>query len=168
MRPLTPGQFAIIAVGNVAGVAAALAGVLLLTGLFSPVDDPLIEAVRLTAVPGGLVLLMSIGVMAVRGLTGAYNPLDDPEPRLYRKSQRILANTVEQTVAFVPLLVALGATLPAADSAALPALTLVFAVSRIVYAIGYLIHPMGRGFGMSATAAVSAGIVALLIWHHAT
>ena len=168
MRQLTPGQLAIIAIGNVAGVAAAFAGFLLLTGVFGPVEDPLVQALRLSAVPGGLVLLMSIGVMAVRGLTGAYNPLDDPEPRLYRKSQRILANTVEQTAAFVPLLLALGATLPASESAALPALTLVFAVSRVVYAIGYLIHPMGRGFGMSATAAVSAGIAAFLIWHHAT
>ena len=113
-------------------------------------------------------LLLVILVMAVRGLTGAYNPLDDPEPRLYRKSQRILANTVEQTAAFVPLLVALGASLPATESAALPALTVVFAISRVLYAVGYLIHPMGRGLGMSATVTVSAGIAAYLVWYTMT
>ena len=165
---LTPGQYAIIALGNLAGVVAAVVGFFLLDGAFAPAEDALALAFRLIAVPGGLVLLLVILVMAVRGLTGAYNPLDDPESRLYRKSQRILANTVEQTAAFVPLFLALGASLPAAESAALPALTVVFAVSRILYAVGYLIHPMGRGFGMSATVTVSAGIAAFLIWQAMT
>ncbi len=161
---MTRQQLAAIALGNLAGVAAAVAGFLLLDRAFAPADDAFVLAAQLIAVPGALVLLLSVCVMAARGLTGAYNPLDDPEPRLFRKSQRILANTVEQTAAFVPLLLALGATLPAADSGALPALTVVFVASRILYAIGYLIHPMGRGFGMSATATVSAGIAGFLVW----
>lgn len=165
---MTPGQYAGIALGNLAGVVAAIVGFLLLHGAFVPAEDALTLAFQLIAVPGGLVLLLVILVMAVRGLTGAYNPLDDPEPRLYRKSQRILANTVEQTAAFVPLLVALGASLPATESAALTALTVVFAVSRVLYAVGYLIHPMGRGFGMSATVTVSAGIAAYLVWYTIT
>ena len=165
---LTPGQYAIVALGNLGGVVAAIVGFLLLDSAFAPAQDALTLALQLIAVPGGLVLLLVILVMVVRGLTGAFNPLDDPEPRLYRKSQRVLTNTVEQTAAFVPLLLALGASLPAAESATLPALTIVFAVSRILYAVGYLIHPMGRGFGMSATVTVSAGIAAFLVWHAAT
>ena len=162
--PMPPLTLAVIALGNLAGVAAAAMAVWLLSGVFLPAPDSLTLALQLLAVPGALVLAMSVAVMAARGVTGAYNPLDDPEPRLYRKTQRILANTVEQTAAFAPLLVALGATLPPPDSGILIALTIVFLVSRTIYAIGYLIHPMGRGFGMSATATVSAGIAGFLAW----
>lgn len=112
-------------------------------------------AARLSLGPALVLFAMVVGVMVVRGRTQAFNPIEDTESRAYRVAQRALSNTVEQTLIFLPALMALSTLLPVA-SLGVPALaTALFVAGRLLFWAGYFVHPYARAPGMAMTFAVN-------------
>ncbi|ALG70534.1 membrane protein [Azospirillum thiophilum] len=110
---------------------------------------------RLALWPALVLFAMVFGVMAMRGRTQAFNPIEDPESRGQRVSQRVLANSVEQTAIFLPALAALVATLPVPSMGAAAVATGLFVLGRLLFWAGYLIHPFARAPGMAMTLTVT-------------
>lgn len=144
--------------------ASAVVTVLLFVLLLSLVAPPMgVNApgarmalwARLVVWPALVLFGMVVGVMAMRGRTQAFNPIEDPESRGQRVCQRVLANSVEQTAIFVPALAALVATLPQPSLAAAVAATALFVLGRLLFWVGYLVHPFARAPGMAMTLTVN-------------
>lgn len=110
---------------------------------------------RLVLWPALVLFAMAFGVMMARVPTQAFNPIEDPESRLQRVSQRVLANSVEQTAIFVPALAALVASLPLPDLGVPVVATGLFVLGRLLFWAGYLRHPFWRAPGMAMTLAVN-------------
>jgi hypothetical protein len=73
-------------------------------------------------------------------------------------------NTLQQFVMFLVGTLALSVNLTAEQMRAIPAVVIVFIVARILFWVGYRIHPLYRAFGMAATGYLNVGILALALW----
>lgn len=113
--------------------------------------------------PGVLLFAMIMGTVVARVSSLAFNPIDDPESRFYRIAQRALQNTLEQTAVFVPLLLALAMRVDAASLGVVTLVVILFSVGRLLFWLGYLIHPFARAPGMAMTLNVNLGLVIWLI-----
>jgi hypothetical protein len=104
--------------------------------------------------------------MAARFLAGVFDPVAGQDGAFLRVNQRVISNTVEHMLVFVPALLALAAGLDRLRMPSVFALAVVFAVARVVFWAGYLITPIGRGFGMAATLAATAAALgwAAAVW----
>lgn len=168
----SPGRRIMLTFGGVAvGTVLIWAAFLwMLPGVKVPAADAadtasrLARILRLMPLPAGL-LLLQVGTVAVaRLITGAFDPLRDTEGRAQRIGQRVLSNTVEQTVIFVPALI--GAAVLAGPGH-LPMLVLapgLFVAARLLFWAGYLIDPMYRAAGMAATLNINVGLVVFGAW----
>lgn len=150
----------VAAVNIGAAAVTTLAFVLLVSVVTPPVGiaDPgarMAFWARLVLWPALLLFAMVCGVIAARGYAQAFNPIDDPESRFQRVGQRVLANSVEQTMVFVPALAALVASLPLPDLGAAVVATGLFVLGRLLFWGGYLVHPFWRAPGMAMTLAVN-------------
>ncbi len=126
--------------------------------------DRLVHAAGLAGWIGAVVLGMVFAVAAGRGRDLAFNPIDDPESRSFRVLQRALANTVEQSIAFLPLFFAFAMTLPDQRLGLTTLVVWAFVVGRALFFLGYLIHPYVRAPGMAITLNVNAGLVVYLVF----
>ena len=157
------------AVVNAVSIVAAAGIFLLLLQLTSPPDiaattaDRLAFAARLIAWPAMLLLVMVAATSGSRVLGNLYDPIADGETRLYRVSQKVLTNSVEQIAVFAPLMLAAATVVPADRLGVLTAATMLYVLGRVVFWIGYLIHPYARAPGMVMTAAPSAGLAVYLV-----
>jgi hypothetical protein len=120
-------------------------------------------AARLAVWPALLMLLMVVAAAVSRVETAAFDPLRDAPGRLYRVNQRVLANTVEQSAIFLPAMAGGALLFDAAWLAALPLATWGFAVGRVAFWAGYLVHPYARSPGMAVTATANLALVAGLL-----
>jgi hypothetical protein len=115
--------------------------------------------------PAVIVLLAMIMVQSgTRGLTGAIDPLAGTDNAFLRTNQRVITNTIEQLVVFVPALLALAAGAPAARMPPIIALAWVFALARVAFWAGYLAGARLRAPGMAATFAVNAATLVAAAW----
>ncbi len=147
-------------------VGAALAAIetVLLARLFAEAALAPLAAGFLALLPGAAVLAaMVLAQMGMRFVSGATDPASVEDPRPLRVGQRVIGNTVEQAAIFAPALVALAA-LERASSGTLLALGLVFALSRLLFWVGYVVHPLGRAPGMGATVLVVLGTLVWAAW----
>ncbi|WP_448202746.1 MAPEG family protein [Azospirillum sp. sgz302134] len=110
---------------------------------------------RLAVWPALLLFATVGGVLVARARSAALNPIDDPESRLYRISQRVLSNTVEQTLVFLPALAALVAQIPLPNLGVPVLATVLFVAGRLLFWAGYLVHPYARSPGMAMTLTVN-------------
>jgi hypothetical protein len=112
--------------------------------------------------PGAAVLLAMLLVqMAARFATGTFDPTLGRDGRLLVVNQRVISNTAEQLLCFIPALLALSVVTPPGRMAMIVALGLTFALARIAFWIGYLADPLLRAPGMAATIVVN---IAVLLW----
>lgn len=156
---------------NLTAVLVTLLALWLLSSLVAPPEGPpegmsnpgarMAFWARLSLWPA-LVLFAAVGgVMAARARSVALNPIDDPESRVHRISQRVLSNTVEQTLIFLPALAALVAQIPLTSLGVPVAATVLFVLGRLLFWAGYLVHPYARAPGMAMTFTVN---LVLLGW----
>lgn len=160
MAKLTAAQKTVVA-GFVGGTAVGWA---LFFGLRAVLPEPgsVREAVPWLALAPALVILVLVSTVALTRLGGvSIDPLAGKDPRFITVTNRVLANTLEQTFLFVLAGVALLALLPAEDLGAIPALAALFALARVVFWLGYLKSPLLRGPGMEVTLQIN---VVMLIW----
>jgi uncharacterized MAPEG superfamily protein len=149
--------------GVLLGTALAWGGLLLFwPAPATPIGnaaDRLAVAAGFMAWPALLLLLMVLTVALTRFFTSAFNPLDDPESPFQRRAQRALSNSVEQTAILIPAMLAASALAAPPDIRFAGVMTALFCVARLLFWLGYLIHPYLRAPGMIMTLNVNAGIV---------
>jgi hypothetical protein len=160
------------------GIAAALPAILcvILTLTFAPrlfgaaalpADTP---AARLAFVAHWLVLpavtlLAGVILAARRGFhADAIEGTRTPASHGLEINLRYNQNTLEQVVLAVIAWTALALVLPHASLVLIPALATLFLVGRASFWIGYLLHPMGRAFGMVLTVLPTLGALGWLLW----
>jgi hypothetical protein len=125
-------------------------------------------AVRWMLIPG-ICLLVGVVVAGRRGFVpDAIDGTRTPASRSLEINLRYNQNTVEQAVLACIAWAGLATTLPVAHLVLIPAMATLFAVGRGTFWIGYLIHPMGRAFGMVLTVVPTLASYAWLLWEGST
>ena len=137
-----------------------------LDGWPGPMPDPaarIVLALKFCVLPAGFLLLVIQVVALTRLVTGASDALHDSPPRWRAVDMRVLANTVEQTLAFLPLYIAMAMVLKADESALIAALPITFTAARVVFWIGYRIGTFARAPGMAAGFVLNLGLLAFVV-----
>ena len=125
-------------------------------------------AVRWMLLPG-VCLLVGVLVAARRGfLPDAIDGIRTPSSRSLEINLRYNQNTLEQTTLACIAWVSIATSLPAVSLVLIPAMATLFAVGRVAFWVGYLIHPMGRAFGMVLTVVPTIVSYAWLLWSWST
>lgn len=110
-------------------------------------------------------------LLAMIGMIAGARPLwgetigGDPNARQLEVHVRVQRNTLEQLVLMIGSHLALATLLPHEELALLPALALLFVVSRVVYWVGYVRDPMLRTLGFVATFYPNIYAVGLALWY---
>ena len=113
------------------------------------------------------VLPLLISVMVVgnnRFLSEAIDPTLRKEDAATLINGRVVENTQQQYVLFLVGTLALSTRLTADQMRVIPAVVVVFVAARILFWIGYRIHPLYRAFGMAATGYLNVGIIGFTLW----
>jgi MAPEG family len=133
-----------------------------------PPDDSasrLSFALRWMLLPG-VCLLVGVIVAARRGFVpDAIDGTRTPTSRGLEINLRYNQNTLEQVVLAGIAWTGLALTLRIQELPLIPAMASLFLVGRMAFWTGYLIHPMGRAFGMVLTVLPTIGSFAWLLWH---
>ena len=145
-------------------LGAAVAGWALFFGLRAILPEP--DTARaalawLALAPAVMIFVLVASVGNARFLGPGIDPLQGKDPRFVVVTNRVLANTVEQTFVFVLAGVALIALVPVERLGAVPSLAVLFVVARMVFWIGYLRQALLRAPGMAINIQVNAVI---LVW----
>jgi hypothetical protein len=172
---MQPGHLRKILIG-MAGVVAAVCTIGLVLhfaqSLFGPIalfadtaGDRLAFLAKWMLLPG-LSLLIGVVAAARRGFyADAIDGTRSPGNYGMEINLRYNTNTVEQTVLAGISWSALSVTMPTSSLVLIPAMASLFFVGRICFWIGYLIHPMGRAFGMALTVLPILGSYGWLLYH---
>jgi hypothetical protein len=113
----------------------------------------------------GFSLLVGVIVAARRGFVpDAIDGTRTPASRSLEINLRYNQNTVEQLVLACIAWAGLATRLPIADLLFIPAMAALFVAGRAAFWIGYLLHPMGRAFGMVLTVVPTLASYGLLAW----
>lgn len=156
-------------IGSAIGITLAFVLWHLLAGVI-PVNPtaPLAERLGVACaalLPAVCVLdAMIVVQMRLRMVTGAVDPLAGQDDWRLRVNQRVLSNTVEQLVGFAPSLLAVAAGVSPGWMPFVVAAGLVFALARLAFWGGYMLGPLLRAPGMSATFAVNVSTLLAAIW----
>lgn len=133
----------------------------------SSMQDRLVLALR-NQVPALLSLMVSwLHVSLTRALTAAANPLARHEG-LVELPNRILTNTLEQVVLSALNTLILATWLPEEKLRILPLISTTFILGRITFALGYLLNPWWRSFGVILTTVPTIGMTGYNVWWLAT
>ena len=160
----------IVATGAASGVlamAAAMWGLsrfLPVPAGLDTVGDRLGYALRWDALAAVPFVAMIVAIGNARALGPAIDPTLGAEDRAMQINGRVADNTLQQLAVFVLATLALAASLPTAHMAVIAAASIVFTLARIVFWIGYRIHPLYRAPGFAATAYLNIGLLAAALW----
>jgi hypothetical protein len=113
--------------------------------------DRLAYAAQLLAGVAALVLLMVSACFRVFDTERAEDPFANAESAAWKVHQRVLQNTIEQSLIFVPAMLALAVRIDPAHARLLPLLTALWCAGRLLFWIGYRIKPILRGPGFEWT-----------------
>lgn len=158
-----------------AGAAGAIALVLvcwaqapfLLQGIPLPPDD---MASRLAFAAGWLLapgwcLLAGVFGASRRGFyADAIEGTRTPSARTLEINLRYNQNTIEQTILAAIAWLGLAVVMPRDQLLLIAGMAILFAVGRVTFWIGYLLHPMARTFGMTLTVIPTTIAFAALTW----
>jgi uncharacterized MAPEG superfamily protein len=110
-------------------------------------------------------LFMMLGAVGnARFLGEAIDPTLGKEDQKTLVNGRVADNTLQQFTIFVVALLALTVTLPSDGLSFVPATAITFVIARIVFWIGYRIHPLYRAPGFSSTAYLNLGMIVAVLW----
>lgn len=115
----------------------------------------------LALAPAVVMFVLVTAVGNARFAGPGIDPLQGKDPPFVIVTNRVLANTVEQTLIFVLSGVALIALVPVEQLGAVPSLAVLFVVARMVFWLGYLRQALLRAPGMSLTIQIN---VVMLVW----
>ncbi|HEY5949881.1 MAG TPA: MAPEG family protein [Kofleriaceae bacterium] len=161
------GSLISIVIGTASWVAAFALGLKLWPAgpVLATTADRLGYACQLLVGVSVLALLMVSACFRIFDTAGAENPLANAESPGWKVHQRVLQNTVEQSLIFVPALLALAVRIDAAHTHVLPLVTALWCAGRVLFWIGYRVKPVLRGPGFEWTLFSS---LAALAWFVST
>ena len=160
----------IVATGAVSGIASMLLGLWLLTTLLpapagvETVADRLAYAARWLAFAALPLFAMVAAVGNARFASAAIDPTRGAEDAKTIVNGRVADNTTQQLLLFAAGSLGLAASLPAEWMGVIRAAAIVFVAARIVFWIGYRIHPLYRAPGFAATAYLNLGLLGAALW----
>ena len=163
----------IVITGALAGIVAMIAGLVLLPGLMPslpPTADAgqrLAYAVKWDALALLPLFLAIVAVGNARFASAAIDPLAGKESREMIINGRVVDNTVQQYLLFVPATLAIAASARGDEVGIIAAAALIFVAMRFAFWIGYRVNPLYRAFGMSSVAYLNLilfGVAAWMAW----
>jgi hypothetical protein len=117
------------------------------------------------AVVAAIPLFMMLAAVGnARFLSEAIDPTLGKEDKTTIVNGRVADNTLQQFAIFAVALLALSVKLPADRLSFVPAVAITFVIARIVFWIGYRIHPLYRAPGFSSTAYLNLGMIVAVLW----
>ena len=158
-----------VAIGAVSGIV----GMMLLVWLISTwmqtqvLDVPgnrLAYALRWSVVAVLPLFAMLVAVGNARFLSEAIDPTLGKESHSMVVDGRVADNTLQQFVCFLVGITALSVSVPIEWISFIPAVAITFVICRIVFWIGYRIHPLYRAPGFSSTAYMNMFMYIAVLW----
>jgi hypothetical protein len=170
MRP----EQKIVAIGAASGVIGMVLTVwLLTTWLPAPVGidttaDRLAFALRINLIAVLPLFGMIITIANSRFLSEAIDPTRKAENQRQIVDGRVADNTLQQNFVFVIVSLTLATLIPVTHLQVVWACAVVFVIARLVFWIGYRIHPLYRAPGMSGTAYLNLGMILYVLYSMVT
>ena len=156
------------------GAASGIAGMVLLVWLISTympqpevIDAPgnrLAYAIRWSVVAVLPLFAMLVAVGNARFLSEAIDPTLGKESQKMVVDGRVADNTLQQFVCFLVGITALSVSVPIGWISVIPAVAITFVICRLVFWIGYRIHPLYRAPGFSSTAYMNIFMFIAVLW----
>ena len=156
------------------GAAGGIAGMVLLVWLISTwisqpevIDAPgnrLAYAVRWSVVAVLPLFAMLVAVGNARFLSEAIDPTLGKESQEMVVDGRVADNTLQQFVCFLIGITALSVSVPIGWISVIPAVAITFVICRLLFWVGYRIHPLYRAPGFSSTAYMNLFMYVAVLW----
>ena len=165
---MTPDQRKVLA-GAASGIASMALAMWLLTSVLPHANAPtagdrLAYAAAANAFAALILFAMLAAVGNGRFLSQAIDPTLGREDQKIIIDGRVCDNTTQQFLVFAAATLGLAANIAEDDLHVVAAAAIVFVVARILFWIGYRIHPLYRAFGFAATAYLNAGLLVAACW----
>jgi hypothetical protein len=126
--------------------------------------DRLAHAARWSVVAVLPLFAMLMAVGNARFLSEAIDPTLGKESQKMIVDGRVAENTLQQFVCFLVGIAALSVSVPIGWISVIRAIAITFVISRIVFWIGYRIHPLYRAPGFASTAYMNLFMFIAVIW----
>jgi hypothetical protein len=110
------------------------------TPRLAPIAEPLdrlLFVLQLGAAPGFVLVCMLQGLWRMQDTLEAEDPFANKESLGFRINQRVMTNTMEQTLMFLPILIGFAIRMEPAQAYWLPLLVTFWCVARIMFWVGY-------------------------------
>ena len=159
-----------VAIGALSGVVLMIGLVWFLSGavpaprIADKAGDRLSFALPWAVVAVLPLFFMIAAVGNARFLGEAIDPTLHKEDQKLVVNGRVADNTTQQFLMFVVGLAALSVTLPIERMSYVPAVAITFVICRLIFWIGYRIHPLYRAPGFSSTAYLNLFMFIAVLW----
>jgi hypothetical protein len=160
----------IVAIGATSGIAGMVILVWVISTLMPQpqvIDAPgnrLAYAARWSVVAVLPLFAMLVAVGNARFLSEAIDPTLGKESQSMVVDGRVADNTLQQFVCFRVGITALSVSVPIGWISVIPGVAITFVICRIVFWIGYRIHPLYRAPGFSSTAYMNLFMYIAVFW----
>ena len=163
----------IVIAGALSGIVAMIVALVVISGLMPSLPDTanagerLAYAVKWDAFALLPLFLAIVAVGNARFASEAIDPLAGKESREMIINGRVVDNTVQQYLLFVPATLAVAASARGDEVGIIAAAAVIFVVMRFAFWIGYRVNPLYRAFGMSSVAYLNLilfGVAAWMAW----
>ena len=160
----------IVAIGAASGIAGMVILVWVISTLMPQppvIDAPgnrLAYAARWSVVAVLPLFAMLVAVGNARFLSEAIDPTLGKESQSMVVDGRVADNTLQQFVCFRVGITALSVSVPIGWISVIPGVAITFVICRIVFWIGYRIHPLYRAPGFSSTAYMNLFMHIAVFW----
>ena len=162
----------------VTGAISGIVGMILLVwaiatqfpepGVIDSNGDRLAYAFRWSVVAVLPLFVMLANIGNARFLSEAIDPTLGKESPKMVVDGRVTDNTLQQFICFLVGICALSVSVPIERISYVPAVAITFVISRIVFWVGYRIHPLYRAPGFASTAYMNAFMYIAVIWMRLT
>jgi hypothetical protein len=126
--------------------------------------DRLAYALRWSVIAVLPLFFMLVAVGNTRFLGESIDPTLGKEDQKTIINDRVADNTLQQFVLFLVGITALSVSVPIERISVIPAVAITFVIARIVFWIGYRIHPLYRAAGFSSTAYLNLLMYIAVLW----
>ena len=160
----------IVIAGALSGIAVMIAGLVLLPGIMPALPETadagerLAYAAKWDAVAVIPLFFAIVAVGNARFASEAIDPLAGKESRQMIINGRVVDNTVQQYLMFLPATLAVAASARGSEVGIIAAAALIFVVMRFAFWIGYRLNPLYRAFGMSSVAYLNVILFGVAVW----
>ena len=160
----------IVATGAASGIVGMALAVWLLSKAIAPPALADTAAERLAyALPWAVVAILPYFVMVAavgnaRFLSEAIDPTLGKEDQKTVVNGRVADNTLQQFLLFFVGMLGLAVTLPIERLGIVAAVAITFVIFRIIFWVGYRIHPLYRAPGFSSVAYMNLGMLLATLW----